>query len=88
VDVAEKSQKLCQAVAEILRERRLAADLSLNRLSEISGISRQMIGYIEQGRNLPTIESFSRIAISLRCDPAEIFRTALDRISKEEQDRK
>lgn len=47
-----------------------------------------MIGYIEQGRNLPTIESFSRIAISLRCDPAEIFRTALDRISKEEQDRK
>jgi len=57
-------------LARILREERVKRSLSLNVLSERSGLSRQMVSYIEQEERNPSVDTLLRIA--------DVFETPLD----------
>jgi len=57
-------------LARILREERVKRGLSLNVLSERSGLSRQMVSYIEQEERNPSVDTLLRIA--------DVFETPLD----------
>ena len=63
----------CKKVATRVTERRKAAGLSINRLSEMAGISQSMMSYIEQGRSIPTIGTLYRIAKALETSPDELL---------------
>ncbi len=78
--VAEKSEKICAALGEVLKEARIKAGLSFTKVEERSGVTRQMVSFLEQGRNLPTMETFCRIAYSLDQRPSEILQEAERRL--------
>ncbi len=67
--------KHCEHVAVIIKEKRQAAGLSINRLSEMAGLSQCMMSYIEQGKRVPTIATVFRIAMALNIRPEELIRT-------------
>jgi transcriptional regulator with XRE-family HTH domain len=45
-------EPVCAALAEVIRQRRAASGLSLNRLAELTRLSRQMISFIETNRRI------------------------------------
>lgn len=57
---------ISQVVAENLRKLRQERKLSLQDLSEISGVSKSMLGEIERGSSNPTINIIWKIANGLR----------------------
>lgn len=63
-------QAISSELARILREERVKRGLSLNVLSERSGLSRQMVSYIEQEERNPSVDTLLRIA--------DVFETPLD----------
>jgi transcriptional regulator with XRE-family HTH domain len=52
-----------------LRDRREAFGISLRELARLSGVSYQTIANIEQGRQVPRLDSVHRLAISLDVAP-------------------
>jgi ribosome-binding protein aMBF1 (putative translation factor) len=69
------TEKHCRSVAERIKVKRQAAGLSINRLSEMAGMSQCMISYIEQGKRVPTIATLFRIATALEMEPEELIRS-------------
>jgi transcriptional regulator with XRE-family HTH domain len=57
---------LTASVGENLRRQRLRRGLSLERLAQVSGVSRSMLGQIELGQSTPTIKTLWRIAGALK----------------------
>jgi transcriptional regulator with XRE-family HTH domain len=55
-------EPVCAALAEAIRQRRAASGLSLNRLAELTRLSRQMISFIETSRRIPTVDTVARIS--------------------------
>ena len=59
----------CKRVAQRIKIRREAAGLSINRLSEMAGMSQSMMSYIEQGRSVPSLATLFRVSRALSgCD--------------------
>ena len=55
-------EPMCGALAEVIRRRRAASGWSLNRLAELTRLSRQMISFIETNRRIPTIDTVARLS--------------------------
>jgi transcriptional regulator with XRE-family HTH domain len=55
-------EPVCEALADAIRERRESSGLSLNRLAELTRLSRQMISFIETSRRIPTVDTVARIS--------------------------
>src|ERR1017187_7114730 len=53
---------LSETLPVIIRERRLRAGLSLYQLAERTGVSRQMLGYVERHERFPTVDVLERIS--------------------------
>lgn len=68
--------EVCASVAQILQTERTRQNLSLTRLAEAAGLSRQAVSYIEQGRRIPTLDTLLRITQVLNLDPADVIRRA------------
>ena len=64
------------AIAGRISERRKAAALSLDRLAELSGVSKGMLVQIEQGRANPSIATLCKVASGLRVSVAELVAVA------------
>ena len=62
---AEEATDLAPVVGANLRRLRTKRGLSLERLSQISGVSRAMLGQIELGQSAPTINVLWKIARAL-----------------------
>ena len=67
-------ESYCAVVAARIKAKRQAAGLSINRLSEMAGMSQCMMSYIEQGKRVPTIATVFRIARALEISPDELTR--------------
>ena len=67
---------LCMNVSRLFREERERQDLSLTRLSEKAGLSRQTIGFLEQRKRIPTLETMARIAAALDVELSDLIREA------------
>ena len=54
-------EPVCFALADVIRQRRETSGLSLNRLAELTCLSRQMISFVETNERVPTIDTVARI---------------------------
>lgn len=58
--------KLPKVLGKRITRKRKALALTQEELAEKVGISRVYMGYIEQGRNIPTLETLQKIARVLK----------------------
>ena len=78
---ADKSESLSKAVASLLLERRLAAGFSMTDVAATSGLTRQMVGFVEKGSRNPSIDTLTKLAIALKTSPSVLLREAEKRCS-------
>jgi len=64
------------SVGSTIRERRLAAGLTLVELAELAGLSQPFLSQVENGRARPSMESLYRIASALGTTPQALFAAA------------
>jgi transcriptional regulator with XRE-family HTH domain len=55
-------EPVCEALANVIHQRREASGLSLNRLAELTNLSRPMIRFIEAHERIPTIDTVARVS--------------------------
>lgn len=67
---------MCLRVLQLLAGERVRRKVSKYALAQRSGVSPQMLGYIETGERSPTLELVCRIAGALEVDLAKLFRQA------------
>jgi len=63
------------SLGSVIRERRLAANLTLVALAERSGLSQPFLSQVENSRAAPSVESLYRIATALGTTPQGLFGT-------------
>lgn len=63
-------------VALLLREKRVAQELSLNELAKRAGISRQMVSYVEQQKRNPSLDVLLRITEVLDMKLEDLIKDA------------
>ena len=74
---SDKSQQaVCARVAQILRKEREKRGLSMNLVAERSGLSQQMVSYVERQMRNPTLETLLRIAAAIEIDLVDVLRNA------------
>lgn len=61
-----KNAKLTKIICKRIKEYRHEKGLTQEDLAEKVGVSRVYVGYVEQGRNTPSIEILGKIAKALR----------------------
>jgi len=75
--VDDKKRKLfCAAVARLLREERERQGLSMTRLAERSGLSQQMISYVEREIRIPGLDTLLRMTDALGIEIDDLIRQA------------
>ena len=75
--VADKTHHaVCVQIVRLLREERGRQKLSKYAVAERSGLSEQMIGYVERGMRRPSLETVVRMASALEVDLGDIIKRA------------
>lgn len=64
-------------LTELLREKRLRKELSVNEVATRSGLSHAMVSRVEKRERLPTIDTLLRISEALEIDLARLIRKAV-----------
>lgn len=67
---------LCECIVRLLREERAKSGLSKYAVEQRTGISQQMVGYVERGLRKPSLETALRMADALEVDLADIIKRA------------
>lgn len=67
---------LCVRIIALLQKERLRRKRSKYFVAQKSGLSPQMIAYVENGDRNPTLETVLRIAAALEVDFAELVKKA------------
>ena len=70
------AEKISQEIAQILQGIREDADISRKKLAQHVGCTTTTITRIEEGEQVPGIELFGTICLSLGKTPSVIFQTA------------
>ena len=70
------ARALCVNVISLLRQERERRKLSKYFVAQESGLSPQMIAYVENGVRNPTLETVLRMAAALELDLAEVIKQA------------
>jgi transcriptional regulator with XRE-family HTH domain len=65
-----------RALAGVIRRRRQRLRLSLEQLAKVSGISRQMLGYVEDDQRTLGVESLEAVAAPLGLTGSELLHEA------------
>jgi transcriptional regulator with XRE-family HTH domain len=68
-----KNAKIKKVVGKRIQKARKESGLSQEQLSEKVRISRVYMGYIEQGRNIPTLDLVITIAKALKIPTSELI---------------
>ncbi len=69
-------------IVRLLREERERLGVSRYAVAAKSGLSQQMIGYVEREMRNPTLETVLRIADALQVDLSAIIRKARGRLKQ------
>jgi transcriptional regulator with XRE-family HTH domain len=72
----QSHRAVCVQIVGLLRKEREDRGISKYALAERSGLSEQMIGYVERGMRSPSLETIVRIAAGLEVDLFEIIKRA------------
>ena len=65
--------KLPKLLGKKIQKRRKQIGLTQEKLAEKIGVSRAYMGYIEQGRNTPSLEVVEKIANQLKISLSDLF---------------
>lgn len=68
-----KNAKITKIICKRIRRYRHEASLTQEDLAEKVGVSRVYIGYVEQGRNTPSLEILDKIAKALKVRLSDII---------------
>ena len=68
-----KNSKLTKKMCQRIKKFRHEANMTQEDLAEKVGASRVYIGYVEQGRNTPSLEILGKIAKALKVSLSDIF---------------
>jgi transcriptional regulator with XRE-family HTH domain len=80
---SDKSRRaVCSAVARILQHERKKRGLSLAAVAANSGLSYQMVSFVEKEMRNPTLDTLLRIAAALDVDIAKIIGKAIRSAAK------
>ena len=81
--VADKTHHaVCVQIVRLLREERERRGLSKYAAALRSGLSEQMIGYVERGLRQPSLETTVRLAAGLEVNLGEIINQASKAVSR------
>ena len=72
----KNAQALCVRIISLLRKERERRKLSKYYVAQESGLSPQMIGYVESGERNPTLETVLRIASALDVNLEKVIARA------------
>jgi len=72
----KKRERIIKNTRCLLRDRRIALGLSMNRTGEMAGLSQQTISYVERGLRDPTLGTLLRICEALDTDMSDILSRA------------
>lgn len=78
----QNARLLCVKVIALLQKERLRRKRSKYFVAQKSGLSPQMIAYVENGDRNPTLETVLRMAAALDVDFAELIKKARKEIPK------
>jgi transcriptional regulator with XRE-family HTH domain len=73
---AKKQATICANVARLLKEEREKRGLSMTTVATASGLSQQMVSYVERGVRNPTLDTLLRITEALDVDLASLIARA------------
>jgi transcriptional regulator with XRE-family HTH domain len=73
------SRRVVADVARRLKAKRIRRKISMTKLAKESGLSQQMISYVERGMRSPTLDTLFRIAAVLDVDLWRIIKAASDK---------
>lgn len=79
--------ELRRAFGAVLKQRRLARELSQEEFAWQAGMDRSYVSQIESGKRSPTIEMLFRLAAGLRMDPAQFVRDIQAQIAPSDEER-
>lgn len=83
---ADKSySQLCENIIRLLQQERKRRGVSKYMLERQSGISQQMIGYLERGLRKPSLEIALRFADGLGLDLADVIKKGRKMAPQERQ---
>jgi DNA-binding XRE family transcriptional regulator len=68
-----KNAKLTKTICKRIKKFRHEVEMTQEDLAEKVGVSRVYIGYVEQGRNTPSLEILEKIAKALKKNIRDIF---------------
>ena len=74
-------EPVCLALAAVIRERRRRAGWSLNQLAARTGLSRQMLSFVETERRVPTVDTVARISRAFELPLSQLFAAAERRLN-------
>jgi transcriptional regulator with XRE-family HTH domain len=74
-------------VVRLLKQERLRQDVSVYRLAKDSGLSQQMIHYVERGLRNPTLDTLLHIAGGLGIDLSRLIKRAATSTASKNSDR-
>ena len=72
-DVMRRNAIITRVLRSKLKKYRRSAKMTQEDLAEKVNLSRAYIGYIEQGRNVPSLETLEKIAKALRVKLSDLF---------------
>lgn len=75
-------QRVCAEVIRLLREEREHQGLSKYAIAERSGLSEQMVGYVERGLRHPSFETVMRLASALDVDLGDLIKKAYKTVAR------
>lgn len=74
--MSKNSRILCTKVISLLRSERERRKLSKYYVAQESGLSPQMVAYVENGERNPTLETTLKMAHAIGVDLADIIKKA------------
>lgn len=80
--VKRKAQAVCVKAIALLKEERERRKLSKYFIAQESGLSPQMVGYVENGTRNPTLETVLRMAEAMNVNFEDIVKRARREVSK------
>jgi len=73
LDMIRSNSKLKKIISKNMKKRRAELNMTQEDLAEKTKLSRVYIGYVEQGRNTPTLEILERIANALKIKTKDLL---------------
>lgn len=68
---------LMEAFAEVLKDKRELRSLTQRQMADAMGSVRSLVSFLENGKNMPSLQTFFVIAETLEISPAELLNDVM-----------